>query len=93
LINFWNNYLRLAQIACEANFVVALRLIRLASGGALAQREAQRMVVEKAIAIGEAQVAAATKLIKGRGTAAAAKSASAVYHRKVRANRRRLKGR
>jgi hypothetical protein len=93
LINFWHAYLRLAQTAWDANFVVAMRLMRLASGGALAQREAQRMVAEKAIAVGEAQVAAAAKLMRGGGTAAAAKSASDVYRRKVRANRRRLKGR
>jgi hypothetical protein len=93
LINFWYANLRLAQTAWDANFVVAMRLMRLASGGALAQREAQRMIAEKAVAFGEAQVAAAAKLITGAGMPTAAKSASDVYRRKVGANRRRLKGR
>ena len=69
----------------------AMRLMRLAVGGALAQREAQRMVAEeKVAAIAVAQAAAITKMIMGGGMAAATKSASAIYQRKVRANRRRL---
>src|SRR5262245_48990792 len=59
-------------------------------GGALAQREAQRMLAEKVTALAEAQTAAVAKMITGRGMAAATKSASAVYRRKVRANQRRL---
>jgi len=51
---------------------------------------AQRMVAEKITAIAEAQAAAVTKMIMGGGMAAATKSASAVYRRKVRANQRRL---
>lgn len=93
MTNLWDANLRIAQMAWDANFVIAMRLMRLASGGPLAQREAQRMVAEKAIAIGEAQIAAAAKVMKGGGTAAAMKSASGVYRRRVRANRRRLKGR
>jgi hypothetical protein len=61
-----------------------------AVGGALAQREAQRMVAEKVTANAEAQAAAITKMLMGGRMAAATKSASAVYQRKVRANRRRL---
>ena len=68
----------------------AMRLMRLAVGGALAHREAQRMVAEKVAAIAEAQAAAITKVIMGGGMAAETKSASAIYQRKVRANRRRL---
>jgi hypothetical protein len=68
-----------------------MRLMRLAvGGGTLAQREAQRMVAEKVTMLAEAQTAAVAKMITGRGMAAATKSASAIYRRKVRANRRRL---
>ena len=81
VLNLWHAYIRAAQVGWDANVVVAMRL---------AQREAQRMVAEKVTAIAEAQVAAVTKMIKGGGMAAATKSASAVYRRKVRANRRRL---
>jgi len=48
------------------------------------------MILEKATAITEAQIAAAAKLLAGRGANAATKSAAGVYRRKVRANRRRL---
>src|SRR5262245_19221495 len=51
-----------------------MRLMRLAVGGALAQREAQRMVAEKIAASAEAQAAAITKMLMGGGTAAATKS-------------------
>jgi hypothetical protein len=64
--------------------------MRLASGGAPAQREMERMVEEKGIAIAQAQAAAAAKMITGGGIAAMSKSASNVHRRKVRANRRRL---
>jgi methyl coenzyme M reductase subunit C len=82
VLNLWDAYIRAAQVGWDANVVVAMRLMRLAVGGALAQREAQR--------IAQAQAAAVTKMIMGGGMAAATKSASAVYRRKVRANRRRL---
>ena len=87
MLNLWNAYIRTTQVGWDANVVVAMRLMRLDVGGALAQREAQRMVAEKVTAIAEAQVAAVTKMIKGGGMAAATKSASAVYRRKVRAKR------
>jgi len=48
------------------------------------------LVLETSTAIAEAQAAATTKMIMGGGMAAATKSASSVYQRKVRANRRRL---
>jgi len=89
VLNLWHAYIRAAQVGWDAN-VVAMRLMRLAVGGALAQREAQRMAAEKFTAIAEAQAAAITKMVMGGGLGAATKSASGVYRRKVRANRRRL---
>ena len=90
MLNLWHAYIRAAQVGWDANVVVAMRLMRPAVGGALAQREAQRMVAEKVTASVEAQAAAITKMLMGGRMAAATKSASAVYQRKVRANRRRL---
>jgi hypothetical protein len=90
VLNLWDAYFRAAQTGWEASAVITMRLMRLTAGGALAQREAQRMVAEKVTATVEAQTAAATALMTGRGPARAAKSASAVYRRKVRANKRRL---
>jgi hypothetical protein len=83
-------YFQLAQAAWDANVIIAMRLTRLASGGALAQREAQRMVMEKGFTFAEAQMAAATKMMRGAGIAGATKSASDIYRRKLKSNRRRL---
>ncbi len=90
MLNFWQAYFRLTQTAGDANVVIAMRMMRLVSGGALAQREMQWMFAEKRIAIAQAQAAAATKMVAGGGIAAMQKSASDVYRRKVRANRRQL---
>jgi hypothetical protein len=93
VFNPWDAYFRAVQTGWEASAVISMRLMRLGTGGALAQREAQRMVTEKVMAAVEAQTAAATAMMTGRGLGPATKSASAVYRRKVRANRRRLAGR
>jgi hypothetical protein len=90
VFNPWHAYFQLAQAAWDANVVVTMRLARLASGGALAQREAQRMVMEKGLTFAEAQMAAAVKMMTGVGIAGATESASNIYRRKVRSNRRRL---
>lgn len=90
MLNPWPAYFQLAQATWDANVVIALRLARLASGGALAQREAQKMVMEKGLTFAEAQMAAAAKIMTGAGIAGAAKSGSDIYRRKVRSNRRRL---
>ena len=62
---WWHAYIRAAQVGWDSNVVVAMRLMRLAVGGALAQREAQRMVAEKVTVLAEAQMAAAAKMITG----------------------------
>jgi hypothetical protein len=93
VFNLWLANVQVAQTVWEANIVIASRLMRLASGGGLAQREAQRMILEKITANAEAQMAAALKMMKGGGVISASKSASAVYRRKVRANKRRLTSR
>ena len=90
MFNPWPAYFQLAQAAWDTNVVITARLMRLASGGALAQREAQRMIVEKGFTFAEAQLAAATRMMAGAGIAGATRSASDVYRRKVRKNRRRL---
>ena len=90
MFNPWPAYFQLAQTAWDTNVVVTMRMARLASGGALAQREMQRMVMEKGLTFAEAQLAAAAKMMTGAGIAGATKSASDIYRRKVRSNRRRL---
>ena len=79
-----------AAVGWEAQTVIALRLMRVAAGGARGQAEAQRMVTEKIAAAVEAQAAAVAGAIEGRGGAGTAKKALGVYKKRVRANRRRL---
>ena len=88
--NPWLAWFDAAAFATEAQWVVALRMVRLAAGGALAATETQRMVSEKVLAGAQAQIAAASALTAGRGFAGAARAAATPYRRAVRANRRRL---
>jgi hypothetical protein len=86
----WTYSLNLARLGLEAQQVIALRMFRLARGGALAQREAQRMIVEKGAAFVAAQMAAAAALAGGRGAEGAAARALRPYKRAVSRNRQRL---
>jgi hypothetical protein len=76
-------------LAFEASTVIGLRALRIAAGGASAERETQRMFSEKI----EAGLALQAKALSG-GLGLTAPSAAAKtllhYRRKVRANRRRL---
>ena len=78
------------RLAIEAQSVVALRLARLARGGKRGRAEAQRMVVEKAEALGEANAAAARSLVSGESPSASVDKALKIYSRRVKRNRRRL---
>ena len=90
----WNDWLSLssqtAMLAFEAQSVIALRLMRIAGGGALARSEATRMVTEKVQALGEAQAVAAVGSLTGRKRRHIAKKVVGVYKKRVRGNRRRL---
>jgi hypothetical protein len=72
----------------EANAVIALRAVGLATG-ATAGREMSLMMSEKVDALFRANTAAAKAILSGRAEAALL-AATAVYARTVRANRRRL---
>ncbi|HTZ02814.1 MAG TPA: hypothetical protein VMC05_10815 [Xanthobacteraceae bacterium] len=90
----WNPWLALAAqtalLGMEAQQVIALRMMRLAVGGARGQTEAQRMVTEKPAALAEAQAAAFAGAIGSGKPVNAGKKALGVYRKRVRANRRRL---
>jgi len=88
--NPWIAWLDATRFAAEAQHVIALRMLRLAGGGAAATTEAQRMVVEKMIASAQAQFAASMALVTGAGSRGAMGAAAKPYRRAVRANRRRL---
>jgi len=89
-MNPWTFSFDLARFGLEAQSVIALRMMRLAAGGALASREAQRMIVEKSAAAVAAQMAAAAALAAGHGPAAVAARTLGPYKRAVSRNRQRL---
>jgi hypothetical protein len=60
------------QLGMEMQGVIALRLMRLAAGGARGRTEASRMIAEKIVAAGEVQMAAASALVTGRPDSAVA---------------------
>jgi hypothetical protein len=91
MFNPWLSFgLKAWQVGLEAQSVIALRMLRLAAGGARAEAEASRMVTEKILAAGEAQMSAATAAMRGRKKHIVAGKALNAYRKRVRANRRRL---
>jgi hypothetical protein len=89
-MNPWTYAWDVARLGMEAQHVIALRMMRLAAGGALATREANRMVVEKATTMVDAQWAAVAALAGARGPRVASTRAFGTYKRAVRRNRQRL---
>jgi hypothetical protein len=78
------------QLGLEAQGVIALRMMKMAAGGAAAEAEVQRMVSEKTKAALDAQLQFGISVMSGRLDLAPAR-AIALYRRRVRANRRRLR--
>ena len=89
---FMNSWIEAARFASDSQRVVAMRMMRLASGGPLAATEATQMISEKVAAFSEAQGAILATLATGGSFQSAANKAYAPYRRTVRANRRRLGG-
>jgi hypothetical protein len=78
------------QLGLEAQSVIALRMLRLASGGAGAKAEMSRMVTDKAAAMAEAQAVATRAVASGRKDHVVAGKTLNVFRKRVRANKRRL---
>ena len=78
------------KLGFEAQNVIALRLMRMAAGGARADAEAGLMVSEKMVAAGEAQLAATTAFMQGHKDHVVAGKALAVYGKHVNSNKQRL---
>jgi hypothetical protein len=93
-LQMWNSWFALSSQAALLNFeaqgVMALRMMRLAAGGARGLSEAQRMVSEKFAALTEAQAAATAAAFTDGNGHRAAKKVMNVYQKRVRGNRRRL---
>jgi hypothetical protein len=84
------NWFEAAQFGVDSQSVIAMRLMKIASGGPGATTEAHRMVSEKVAAFTEAQGLLMSALMSGKSLDAAAAKAYVPYRRAVRANRRRL---
>ena len=82
--------MKVVQMCVEAQSVIALRMLRLATGGARMKAEASRMVTEKVAAAAEAQAVAAVSALSGGSPYVAASKALRVVKKRVRANKRRL---
>jgi hypothetical protein len=82
--------LKAIQLGVEAQSVMALRMLRLAAGGARAQSEAQRMVFEKIAALAEAHTAATSAILNGHEDHVVVTKTLGAFKRRVSANRRRL---
>ena len=78
------------QLGLDAQRVIAMRLLRISAGGAVADAECRRMVSEKLVAALAAQTAAFTALSSGKGVSTATARALAPVKQTVRANHRRL---
>jgi hypothetical protein len=93
-MQMWNDWcalsVRAARLGWEAQGVMALRVMRMATQPAHSQTEARRMVTEKVAALGEAQAVVAAGVIKGGKSHRVAKKVLGVYKKRVRANKRRL---
>ncbi|HEY5072146.1 MAG TPA: hypothetical protein VII63_08950 [Caulobacteraceae bacterium] len=79
----------LMRLGMEAQGVVALRMMRFATGGVGLENELSLMFAEKARAAVDVQIEAGLTTLSGRPHLAPAR-AVALYRRRVRANQRRL---
>ena len=86
----WKPWLDAMRFGFEVQSVIALRLLKIATGAAGSGVESTRMVTEKVKALADAQTAGAIALAQGKSVKAATKRAKSPIKRTVRANHRRL---
>ena len=91
--DWFSLYLDIIKLGAESQMIILQRLSVLQRGGPRAQREAARMVSEKALAAATAIFALNLALASGKAPVAALESTVKSYRKKVIANRRRLKRR
>jgi hypothetical protein len=87
---FWKSWIDVAQFSFEAQCVIAMRLMKIATGGQDGAAECTRMVLEKFDAGTAAHTAGALALAGGKSVEAATKLAMAPVKRRVHANHLRL---
>ncbi|TCK31691.1 hypothetical protein EV667_1802 [Ancylobacter aquaticus] len=89
-LSWFETGLQLTRLGMDMQIVIAERMSRLARGDAAAGVEAIRMVTEKTLALGEVNARLMKAAAAGRLDAVGPEIV-ALYGRKVRANRKRLK--
>lgn len=90
MFNWWQLAFETSRMAFEAQEVVAMRLTKIGRGDAAASVEAQQMVMEKTLVIGEAWMAATGAAIRNGSPQSVASAFLGPYRKRVRANRQRL---
>jgi hypothetical protein len=78
-----------ASLSWEASQVIALRMMRIAAGGAKADKEMSRLIPEKIAALIDAQMSLGMDIALGR-VHRSPQETIAMYRRRVRSNYRRL---
>ena len=89
-VALWRNMMTGAQLAAEAQTVIALRLAGGMGLWTLPEHEGQRMVMEKPMAFAEAGLGAWYALLRGHGWDVAGAAFARPLLREARRNRRRL---
>jgi len=91
LLNSWFTLtFKFFQLGFEAQNVIALRMLRLAAGGARGENEANRMLTEKIAGGVEAQATAVSGILTGQKSTVVAGKVLRGLRKRVRANQRRL---
>jgi hypothetical protein len=91
LMNAWFTLsMQMMKLGMESQVIILQRLSRLQMGGPVAQREAVRMVTEKATTAAAETFAMSMALASGKSPQSALESTVRSYRKKVAANRRRL---
>jgi hypothetical protein len=90
MFDFWSDWIDAATFTLEAQGVIAMRLLKIAGGGAAADDECQLMVAEKIDAMTAAHGAAMSALFSGKSMQDAYALALVPVRRTMRANHQRL---
>lgn len=91
MFNPWFSlFFKTYQIGLDAQSVIALRMMRFATGGAAAPTEARRMIADKIAAGIEAGAVAVSSVASGQKNTVVARKVLRVLKKRVRANKRRL---
>lgn len=93
-MNDWTRLsVQMTKLALDSQWVILQRLWRLQAGGSIAQKEAARMVTEKATAAASETFALGLSLAGGVSPPAALVKTVKSYRKKVGGNRHRLRRR